>query len=107
MKSALFHKEARKTIQKFPKEIKLALGKAILSLQIGSKLEMPLSRPMKQIGKGVSEIRLKDPTGAYRVFYLTQMKDRIVIFHAFKKKTQKTPQKEIELGKQRFKELFS
>ncbi|MCJ8278209.1 MAG: type II toxin-antitoxin system RelE/ParE family toxin, partial [Bdellovibrionales bacterium] len=86
--------------------IRLALGKAIFSLQLGRKLEMPLSRPMKEVAKGVEEIRLKDASGIYRVFYLARFEDKVLIFHLFKKKTQKTPQKEIDLGKKRLKELI-
>lgn len=107
MKPVEFHRSAKKTIQEFPKDVKLALGKAIFALQLGRKLEMPFSRPMKQVGKGVEEIRLKDASGIYRVFYLARLEDVILIFHAFKKKTQKTPQSEIELGQKRLKEMLN
>jgi phage-related protein len=32
--------------------------------------------------------------------------DAVLIFHAFAKKTQKTPDREIELGKKRLKEML-
>ena len=67
---------------------------------------MPLSKPMKEVGKGVEEIRIKDSSGIYRAFYLARFEDRVLIFHFFKKKTQKTPQKEIDLGKKRLKEMI-
>ena len=67
---------------------------------------MPLSRPVKSIGSGVKEIRNKDLDGIYRTFYLTRMKDRIIVFHAFIKKTQKTSQKEIKTAKKRLKEVL-
>ena len=68
---------------------------------------MPLSRIMPQVGSGVEEIRLKDAAGIYRVFYLAKIDDCIYVFHAFKKKTEKTPKKEIELGKKRLKEWLN
>jgi phage-related protein len=62
---------------------------------------------MPSIYKGVEELRVKDASGAFRVFYFTRFIDRVLIFHAFQKKTQKTPKHEIELGRKRFKELYN
>lgn len=105
VKDVEFHPAALKAIKKFPEPIKKELGKAIRDLQKGENLSMPLSRPMKSVGKGVEELRVKDASGIYRTFYLTRLKDRIVVFHAFMKKTQKTSQKEISTGQKRLKEL--
>jgi phage-related protein len=55
---------------------------------------------------GVEELRTKDASGIYRVFYFKKSAAGIVVFHAFTKKTQKTPQHEIELGQQRLKEML-
>jgi phage-related protein len=60
---------------------------------------------MPSVGPGVEELRIKDRTGAFRVFYLARRADAVLIFHAFQKKTQKTPQKEIELGRKRLEEM--
>jgi len=106
VKQAHFHPKARAAIQEFPGEIKRELGKAIFDLQKGEKLSMPLSRPMPSVAPGVEELRVKDSTGAYRVFYFTRLADAIVVFHAFGKKTQKTPQREIDVGKKRLKEML-
>ena len=62
---------------------------------------------MKEVGKGVEEIRVKDASGIYRAFYLAKFKNKVLVFHLFMKKTQKTPQKEINLGKKRLKELMN
>ena len=52
------------------------------------------------VGKGVCEIRTRASSGAYRVFYFIQGAHGICVFHAFMKKTQQTPNKEIlKLGK--------
>lgn len=106
MKSAEFHASVKKSLQDLPKDIRLTLGKAIFALQLGKTLEMPISKPMKEVGKGVEEIRVKDSSGIYRAFYLARFEDKVLIFHLFKKKTQKTPQKDIELGKKRLKEML-
>ena len=106
MKSAVFHPKARDAIREFPEEVRRGLGKAIFDLQKGEKLSMPLSRTMTSVAAGVEELRLKDRSGIYRVFYYTRLGDSILIFHAFTKKTQKTPQHETDLAQQRLKELI-
>lgn len=106
MKIARFHAATKKVIREFPKPVKIELGNAITALQMGEKLKMPLSRPMPSIGRGVAEIRIKDATGEYRSFYFCNLEKEILIFHAFVKKSQKTPNLEIELGRKRLKELL-
>jgi phage-related protein len=51
-------------------------------------------------------LRIRDRAGIYRVFYYTKLADTILIFHAFAKKTEKTPQHEIFLAQQRLKEIL-
>ena len=106
MNVVAFDKNAKKTIQGFPKEIKLEFGRILLSLQKGEKLSMPISRPMENMYKGVAEIRMKDEAGNYRVFYYTKILGKIIVFHAFIKKSQKTEMKEIKLGKKRLKSIL-
>ncbi len=67
---------------------------------------MPLSRPMPSVGTGVSELRIKCEDGNYRVFYYTASARGVLVFHAFVKKTQQTPQVEIDLAKKRLRELL-
>ncbi len=107
MKRASFHYSIQETIRSFPIGIKKALGKVILELQHGISIGMPISKAMPSIAKGVHEIRLKEKDGIYRVFYFTKMKDKILIFHAFQKKTQKTSKKNTDLGKKRLKEMLN
>ena len=61
---------------------------------------------MPAIALGVNELRIRDRSGIYRVFYYTKLADRVLIFHAFTKKTQKTPHHEIVLAQERLKELL-
>lgn len=105
MQPALFHPKALEAIQGFPRSVKKALGEALLDLQHGRRLTMPLSRPMPVVGKGVHELRVKDQAGTYRAFYLVRDQHGIHVIHAFRKKAQKTPMHEIELGQRRLKEL--
>ena len=61
-------------------------------------------KPMKSIGSGVREIRIHH-RGQYRVIYVASRKGSLVVLHAFQKKTQRTPKREIALARKRFKEL--
>lgn len=54
---------------------------------------------------GLFELRLKGAEGIARVFFCLIVKQQIVMLHSFIKKTQKTPDKELKLAKQRMKEF--
>ena len=68
----------------------------------GPDLGMPHTRAM---GGGLFELRLKAAEGIAPVFYCTVIGQRIVFLHQFIKKTDKTPLKELEVARQRMKEL--
>ncbi|WP_370753428.1 type II toxin-antitoxin system RelE/ParE family toxin [Parasutterella excrementihominis] len=51
------------------------------------------------------EVRGKAKEGIGRVLYCTVIGSKIIVLHAFVKKTQKTPKKDIDLAVSRFKEL--
>jgi phage-related protein len=106
VRQALFHPKALEAIQSFPKPARRHLGEAILELQKGARLMMPLSRPMGTVGAGVHEIRVRDAAGIYRAFYLLQSVQGVLVFHAFEKRNQKTPPHEIVLGRRRLKEML-
>ena len=98
-------KQCQKEIAEFPDEIREDLADALARLDDGLMLSMPLSRPMPSVGRGVHELRFKDRSGIYRVFYLLMRQSEIWLVHAFQKKTQKTPQKNLDLAKKRMKEI--
>lgn len=106
MKLAVFHPKARDALREFPEDVRREFGKVIFDLQKGERLSMPLSRPMSSVAAGVEELRIREPSGTYRAFYYTKLADSILIFHAFAKKTQKTPPHEIALGQKRLREML-
>jgi phage-related protein len=61
---------------------------------------------MPVLGAGAAELRIRDSDGIYRAFYVVKVVDAVLIFHAFVKKTQRTPNREIDLGKKRLKEML-
>ncbi len=59
----------------------------------------------KPLGNKLWEIRMKGHPGIARAIYATTQGRKIVVLHAFIKKTQKTPQKAIETALKRLKEM--
>jgi phage-related protein len=106
VKAAIFHPAATSAIRLFPKDVRREMGKAIFDLLRGEVLTMPLSRPMPSVSAGAAELRIRDRTGIYRVFYYSRSPKGILIFHAFVKKSQATPKHELALGKKRLEELL-
>lgn len=62
-------------------------------------------KPMKSVGKGVQEIRIACDDGAFRVFYVVNRPEAIYVLHAFRKTTQKTEKRDLDLGRTRYKSL--
>ena len=59
----------------------------------------------KAFGHGLFELRLKGAEGIARVFYCTVVGKRIFMLHCFVKKSQKTPQADLNLAIARMKEV--
>lgn len=59
----------------------------------------------KAFGHGLFELRLKGADGIARVFYCTIIGKRIVMLHCFVKKSQKTPQGDLNLAIARMKKV--
>ena len=106
VRSVVFHPKARDAVRRFPKDARVHLGKDLFQLQMGERIAMPVSRPMPVVSPGASELRVRAADGTYRVFYYLASPKGVLVFHAFVKKTQRTPPLEIELGRKRLKELL-
>ena len=79
---------------------RIEAGFLLRRLQAGELLEMPHSRPMPSIGRRVHELRIVDADLTWRIVYRIDP-DAIVIATVFSKKTQATPQREIEASQRR------
>jgi phage-related protein len=71
----------------------------------GEQLCLPVSRPMPIVAHGTHELRIRGPEGQIRIFYFVKATEAVLIFHLFKKKTQKTPLHEIQTAKRRLGEM--
>lgn len=60
---------------------------------------------VKHLEGKLYEMRMKGKDGISRAMYVTAMRERVVVVHAFVKKTQRTPSRALELARQRAKEV--
>lgn len=60
---------------------------------------------VKHLEGKLYEMRMKGKDGISRAMYVTAMGERVVVVHAFVKKTQRTPSRALELARQRAKEV--
>ena len=60
---------------------------------------------IKHLAGTLWEMRMKGRDGIARAIYVTAAGQRIVVVRAFRKKTQKTPRREIELALKRAKDV--
>ena len=57
------------------------------------------------IGPGVTEIRIHDESGAFRIIYVAKFGDAIYVLHCFQKKAAQTSKADIDLAKKRYRDL--
>lgn len=61
----------------------------------------------RQIRGKLWEIKIRITTGGFRLFYVCVDRSKLTILHAYHKKTQKAPIKEIELAEKRMIEVLT
>ena len=73
------------------------IGEDIKTVEFGWPIGMPVCRPL---GNGIYEVRTAlAQNRTARVLFYVDSQSRMVLLHGFIKKTQKTPQKELDLAK--------
>jgi len=61
-----------------------------------------LKRPYADVVRGkIRELRIHHSSNQYRILYFFQLREQIVLVHAFSKKTQQLKEKDIELAERR------
>ena len=75
--------------------IRRQIGEALRDLQKGGHPGNASQSPMSVIAPGVRELRVGDETTTVRVFYATGKIGTIIVLHAFQKRSQKAPMREI------------
>lgn len=82
----MFLENSWDAIRDFPDAPRYRAGAELRAVQSG--LEPDDWKPMKTVGPGVREIRIRDASGTFRI--MATLADRVLVLHAFQKKTQQT-----------------
>jgi len=85
-------------VRAFPRLARQRIGRALELVQDGH--EPPDWKPMASVGLGVREIRVKIGT-QFRVLYVARYAEAVYVLHAFEKKSQKTSERDLALGRKR------
>ena len=98
-----FHPRVLAEIESWPVDVLAGYARlAELLAEHGPSLRLPHSRAF---GDGLFELRPRGRSGIGRALYCFLLGKRVVVVHAFIKKTQETPDKELTLARKRVKEL--
>jgi phage-related protein len=98
-----FHARVKAEIESWPDGILADYARMVeLLMEFGSNLRMPHSRAM---GGGLFELRPRGREGIGRVFYCFVVSQRVVILHAFVKKTRDTGEQDLRIARKRLKEI--
>jgi phage-related protein len=98
-----FHPRVKVEIESWPDGILADFARIMeLLMEFGPNLRMPHSRAM---GGGLFELRPRGRQGIGRVFYCFMIGQRVMILHAFVKKTEETPDQELKISRKRLKEV--
>jgi phage-related protein len=73
-----------------------------LLMEFGPDLRMPHSRAL---GRGLFELRPRGREGIGRALYCYLLGERVVVLHAFVKKTKATPMHDLAIARRRMKEV--
>jgi phage-related protein len=104
VKSIKFIGTSLDDLREFPADARQEAGFQLDRVQRG--LDPDDWKPMKTIGPGVREIRIREASGAFRIIYVTKIETRVFVLHVFQKKTQATSKRDIDLAAKRLKELL-
>jgi phage-related protein len=103
MKPITFLGDSLEALRAFPHAARRESGLQLDRVQRGL---MPENwKPMKTVGPGVTEIRVRAEGGAFRVLYVAIFSEAVYVLHAFRKKTQKTAKADLNLATIRYKSL--
>ena len=96
-RSATGREPVRNWLKRLNRDARTEIGSDIRVVQLKWPVGMPLVR---FLGDGLLELRCRLSAGQARVIFLID-RDRMVLLHAFMKKSRKTPKKELQLAQQR------
>lgn len=107
MKKLIWVGSSYDDLKEFPTLVRSAVGYALFFAQEGKK--HPHAKILSGMGNAaVIEIKENDQSGTYRLIYTLEIEEYVFVLHAFQKKSKSgiaTPKKEIDMIKNRLKEV--
>jgi len=98
-----FHQRVLAEIESWPVDVLADYARLVeLLIEYGPALRLPHSRAL---GDGLFELRPHGRSGIGRAFYCFLVGKRVTVLHAFIKKTQQTPDRDLKVARKRLKEL--
>jgi phage-related protein len=88
----------------FPRDARQLAGVQLRRVQ--QDLEPFDWKPMALVGPSVREIRVHTAL-EHRVLYVAKFAEAVYVLHVFEKRSRKTPQRDVSLARQRFRELLA
>jgi phage-related protein len=99
-----FRGSALDELRAFPLSARREAGHQLDQVQHGR--EPDDWKPMNTVGQGVQEIRIRDTSGAFRVFYVAKFANAVYVLHCFQKKTEKTSKSDLDAARERYRDLM-
>jgi len=93
---------SRSDVRAFPRDARKLAGFQLRRVQQG--LEPFNWKVMPTVGPGVREIRAQTAL-EHRVLYVAKFAEAIYILHAFEKRSRKTPLRDVDVARERFRAL--
>ena len=98
-----FHERVFAEVPSWPVDVLADYARLVeLLADHGPSLRLPHSRAF---GDGLFELRPRGRTGIGRAFYCFLLRKRVVVLHAFIKKSQQTPDSDLKVARKRLMEV--
>jgi phage-related protein len=98
-----FHERVLRDIESWPVDVLADYARLVeMLIEHGPSLGLPHSRAF---GDGLFELWPRGRSGIGRAFYCFLVGKRVVVPHAFVKKSRETPDRELKLARKRMKEV--
>lgn len=108
-KQLIFVGSSKDDISGFPKEAKIHIGHTLHEIQAGTPhAELHGVKSFVSIGPGTYEVTTHSGNDGldHRTFFVAKFEEAIYVLHAFEKRQQKTPKREIALAKTRYQDVI-
>jgi phage-related protein len=103
MKKLLWVGSSLQDLRAFPEDARRIAGHELHLVQQG--LEPDDWKPMTSVGPGVQELRIHTDM-EHRVLYVAKFEEGIYVLHAFAKKRQQAALRDLDLARERYREVL-